>query len=85
MAEKRLAVTWGEKAEPVGTLVFESARPNSSQFVYDDTWLRQGRPAVSPDLMLLSEWQAVRRSGRRSPFPMAFADTEPDSWGAARD
>ena len=81
MAEKRLAVTWGEKAESVGTLVFESARPNSSQFVYDDAWLRQGRPAVSPDLMLLSGWQAVRRSGRRSPFPMAFADTEPDSWG----
>ena len=23
MEEKRLAVTWGEKAEPVGTLVFE--------------------------------------------------------------
>ncbi len=81
MAEERLAVAWGEKAEAVGTLVFESARPNSSQFVYDDTWLFGGRPTVSPDLLPTSGWQAVRRNGRRSPFPMAFADTEPDSWG----
>lgn len=81
MAEKRLAVAWGEKAEAVGTLVFESARPNSSQFVYDDAWLFGGRPTVSPDLLPTSGWQAVRRNGRRSPFPMAFADTEPDSWG----
>ena len=36
MAEKRLAVSLGTEAVPVGELVFESTRPNSSQFVYDD-------------------------------------------------
>ena len=54
MAEKRLAVSLGTEAVPVGELVFESTRPNSSQFVYDDAWLLEGRPTVSPDLMLLA-------------------------------
>lgn len=81
MTEKRLAVSLGAGATPVGELVFESSRPNGSQFVYDDAWLLNGNSTVSPDLLPVSGWQALRRRGRRSPFPMAFADTEPDSWG----
>lgn len=81
MEEKRLAVSLGAGATPVGELVFESSRSNGSQFVYDDAWLLNGNSTVSPDLLLVSGWQALRRRGRRSPFPMAFADTEPDSWG----
>ncbi len=81
MAGKKLSVMWGAQARPVGVLLFDSARRRVSQFSYDSDWLAGEALSASPDLQLLAGWQTVRQGARRSPFPMALADTEPDSWG----
>lgn len=36
---------------------------------------------MSPELPLPSQWFFLNDAERNSPFPFAFADTEPDSWG----
>lgn len=80
--QQRLSVYIGERSERVGTLVYDPARPSVSQFCYADSWLSQPNGfAVSPELPLLSQWFFLNDAERNSPFPFAFADTEPDSWG----
>ncbi len=81
MTGQKLSVLWGAQAAPVGTLLFDSARRGVSQFAYAADWLAEPGLSVSPDLQMRQGWQTVRQNGRRSPFPMALADTEPDSWG----
>ena len=80
--QQRLSVYIGERSERVGTLVYDPARPSVSQFCYADSWVSQPNGfAVSPELPLLSQWIFLNDAERNSPFPFAFADTEPDSWG----
>ena len=80
--QQRLSVYIGERSERVGTLVYDPARPSVSQFCYADSWVSQPNGfAVSPELPLLSQWFFLNDAERNSPFPFAFADTEPDSWG----
>ena len=80
--QQRLSVYIGERSERVGTLVYDPARPSVSQFCYADSWVSQPNGfAVSPELPLLSQCFFLNDAERNSPFPFAFADTEPDSWG----
>ena len=80
--QQRLSVYIGERSERVGTLVYDPARASVSQFCYADSWVSQPNGfAVSPELPLLSQWFFLNGAERNSPFPFAFADTEPDSWG----
>ena len=81
--QQRLSVYIGERSERVGTLVYDPARPSVSQFCYADSWLSQPNGfAVSPELPLLSQWFFLNDAERNSPFPFAFADTEPVQLGA---
>lgn len=80
--QQRLSVYIDERSERVGTIVYDPARPSVSQFCYADSWLSQPNGfAVSPELPLPSQWFFLNDAERNSPFPFAFADTEPDSWG----
>ena len=77
-----LKVCIGSRAITAGFLAFDPDRPNCSQFVYaDDFFARPEAFALSPDLPLMAGWQIVRRGTKRSPFPWAVSDCEPDSWG----
>ena len=80
--QQRLSVYIDERSERVGTIVYDPARPSVSQFCYADSWLSQPNGfAVSPELPLPSQWFFLNDAERNIPFPFAFADTEPDSWG----
>ncbi|MCF0253408.1 MAG: type II toxin-antitoxin system HipA family toxin [Duodenibacillus sp.] len=80
--QEAVRVLFGERGQSVGTLAFDSDRPESSRFAYDDGWLARGPGfSVSPDLRLVSGWQYVSKSGRAGPFPLAMADTAPGAWG----
>lgn len=78
----RISVFIGAREERVGTLVYDTARSGVSQFCYSDSWISEnGAFAVSPELVLEAKWFYLNGSDRTSPFPLAFSDTEPDSWG----
>ena len=74
----------GRAALQVGELaLIRDGRREYSAFAYGRSWLGQvERFEISPDLPL-REGYVMRRapSGEDSPFPLALADTEPDTWG----
>ena len=80
--QQRISVLIGADNKCVGTLVFDDTRPDASQFCYADSWCSDATAfAVSPELALTVQWQYFSSLSRKSPFPFAFADTEPESWG----
>lgn len=80
--QQRISVLIGAENKCVGTLVFDDTRPDASQFCYADSWCSDATAfAVSPELALTVQWQYFSSHSRKSPFPFAFADTEPESWG----
>jgi serine/threonine-protein kinase HipA len=74
----------GRAALEVGELgLIRDGRREYSAFAYSRSWLAHAeRFEISPDLPL-REGHFTRRapSGEDSPFPLAFADTEPVTWG----
>lgn len=79
---RRVSVHLGEQRIKIGTLAFDDRKPHASQFCYETAWLMNPEAfAVSPDLPLTAGWHFVNDAGRKSPFPLAFSDTEPDRWG----
>lgn len=80
--QQRLSVFIGERRDRIGTLAYDPVRPGASQFCYSDSWVSERSAfAISPELTLSLQWFYLNDTDRRSPFPFAFADTEPDSWG----
>ena len=81
--KRTIGVFVGGNPKPVGTLHYnqEGAR-ESSNFVYDATWLTDGdRFAIDPLLPLQPGPQFRKKSEGGSVFHSAIADTEPDGWG----
>ncbi|MDE0420399.1 MAG: type II toxin-antitoxin system HipA family toxin [Gammaproteobacteria bacterium] len=81
----RVRVAIGEKASPVGELVFETdGRRDTSMFRYDVAWLEHpDRFAVAPSMPLSDSpfYCAATPDNRRGALPGAVADSTPDSWG----
>lgn len=66
----------GEQRIKIGTLAFDDRKLHASQFCYETAWL------MKPEAFAGSAAQHfVNDAGRKSPFPLAFSDTEPDRWG----
>lgn len=79
-----LDVALGERAFPVGTLVYHrQGRREHCAFAYDHRWLEH--PAsfnVSADLQWLPGYQAHKAATPDdSVFHGSLADTVPDAWG----
>ena len=74
----------GRAALEVGELaLIRDGRREYSAFAYGKSWLAHAeRFEISPDLPLREGYLTRRApSGEDSPFPLALADTEPDTWG----
>ncbi len=74
----------GRAALEVGELaLLRDGRREYSAFTYRKSWLAHAeRFEISPDLPLREGYFTRRASsGEDSPFPLALADTEPDTWG----
>lgn len=82
---RQQASVWvGRAALEVGELsLIRDGRREYSAFAYSRSWLaRAERFEISPDLPLREGYFTRRApSGEDSPFPLALADTEPDTWG----
>jgi serine/threonine-protein kinase HipA len=81
---QRLDICVGKAGTLVGQLTYaKQGRREFSTFVYDPRWLESpSRFEVSPDLPLVSGYQARRAAARSdSIFHLALADTAPDTWG----
>lgn len=82
--KQQATVCVGRAAIEVGDLTFvRDGRREYSAFAYDRSWLgHPDRFEISPDLPL-REGHVTRRAASEedSPFPVALADTEPDTWG----
>ncbi len=81
--KERLEVCLGETASSVGALIYvREGRREYSSFAYDAAWLASaGHFSISPDLPELDGYQPSRNKEGDSPFPLAVADTAPDTWG----
>jgi serine/threonine-protein kinase HipA len=77
------SVCAGRAALEVGELALvRDGRREYSVFAYGRSWLGHAeRFEISPDLPLGEGYFARRAVGEDSPFPLALADTEPDTWG----
>lgn len=81
---RTINVSVGEPPRQVGVLRFESKGARAfSSFAYTDEWLGyKDRFAIDPTLGLFAGPQFRARSNQGSVFHGAFADSEPDGWGA---
>jgi serine/threonine-protein kinase HipA len=80
----QVQIAIGTKTSPVGQLTFvRDGRREYSGFSYGQEWLRSPKHfEISPDLPLREDFFTRRApSDADSPFPFAFADTAPDTWG----
>lgn len=84
MARTTLTVCMGDAGTEVGALAFEvDGNREHSSFRYAEEWLADPRRfAIDPGLPLDGERRFFKSQGEHSsPFPLAIADTTPDSWG----
>jgi serine/threonine-protein kinase HipA len=82
--KREVRVAIGEEARSLGKLTFvREGRREYSGFVYSPSWLTAPESFdVSPDLPLTNSFFTRRAPSEvDSPFPFAFADTAPDTWG----
>ncbi len=81
--KRAISVYLGDAQQRVGTLHYnQDGARESSNFVYDEDWLkRDDRFEIDPLLPLQSGPQFRRKPEDGSVFHPAIADTEPDGWG----
>ncbi len=80
----QVQIAMGNMTSPVGQLTFvRDGHREYSGFSYGQEWLRSPKHfEISPDLPLRENFFTRRApSDADSPFPFAFADTAPDTWG----
>ncbi len=81
--KRAISVYLGDAQQRIGTLHYnQDGARESSNFVYDEDWLkRDDRFEIDPLLPLQSGPQFRRKPQDGSVFHAAIADTEPDGWG----
>ena len=78
---RRVQVLLGNAGRPVGSLLYQGGRRESSAFAYDERWLNAAdRFSIDPALPLVAGPQFHRKSPEGSVFHAAIADTAPDGW-----